>query len=39
MKKWGEVTDDTVCFVIDTALMTTKVDLPNNPEPMTSILL
>ncbi|CDW76045.1 UNKNOWN [Stylonychia lemnae] len=39
MRKWSEVSDDTVCFVIDTALLTTKVDLPNSPEPMTSILL
>lgn len=38
MKKWNEVSDDTVCFIIDTALFTTKVDLPNPPEPMNSIL-
>lgn len=39
MKKWNEVSDDTVCFAIDTALLTTKVDLPSSPEPMTSTLL
>ena len=38
MKKWNEVSDDTVCFVIETSLFTTKVDLPNPPEPMNSIL-
>ena len=38
MRKWNEVSDDTVCFAIDTGLFTTKVDLPNPPEPMTSIL-
>lgn len=38
MRKWNEVSDDTVYFVIDTALLTSKIDLPNNPEPMTSIL-
>ena len=38
MKKWREVSDDTVCFVIETGLFTTKVDLPNPPEPMCSIL-
>lgn len=37
MKKWNEVSDDTVCFVIDTELFTTKVDLPNPPEPMNTI--
>ena len=39
MKKWNEVSDDTVAFTIDTALLISKIDLPNNPEPMTSILL
>lgn len=39
MTKWGEASDDTVVFVIDTALLMTKIDLPNFPEPMTSILL
>ena len=38
MKKWNEVSDDTVCFVIETSLFTTKVDLPNAPEPMNQIL-
>lgn len=38
MRKWNEVSDDTVCFIIDTALFTTKVDLPNPPEPMNTIL-
>ena len=39
MRKWNEVSDDTVAFTIDTALLMSKIDLPNNPEPMTSILL
>jgi hypothetical protein len=38
-KKWNEVSDDTVTFDIDTALMSTKIDLPKSPEPMTSILI
>ena len=29
MTKWGEASDDTVVFVIDTALLMTKIDLPN----------
>lgn len=37
MKKWNEVSDDTVCFFIETELFTTKVDLPNPPEPMNTI--
>ena len=39
MTKWNEVSDDTVAFYIDTALLMTKVDMPNSPEPMTSILI
>ena len=38
MRKWSEASDDTVYFVIDTALLTSKTDLPCSPEPMTSIL-
>lgn len=39
MKKWNEVSDDTVAFYIDTALIMTKYDLPMPPEPITRILL
>ena len=39
MRKWNEVSDDTIAFVIDTALIMSKIDIPNGPEPMTSILL
>lgn len=39
MRKWGEVSDDTVYFVIENALLTSKIDIPSSPEPMTSILI
>lgn len=39
MSKWNEVSDDTVAFYIDTALLMTKFDLPTPPEPVTRILL
>jgi hypothetical protein len=39
MTKWNEVADDTVAFHIDTALLMSKLDLPLNPEPMTSALI
>jgi len=38
MSKWNEVSDDTVAFYVDTSLIMTKYDLPNNPEPITSIM-
>lgn len=38
MRKWGEMSDDTVYFVVETELLNSKIDLPSNPEPMTSIL-
>lgn len=39
MSKWNEVSDDTVAFDIDTELLMTKIDLPNQPAPVTAILL
>lgn len=37
LQKWGEVSDDTVAFFLDTGLMMTKLDLLPGPEPMTSL--
>jgi hypothetical protein len=38
MTKWNEISDDTVAFHIDTGLLMTKIDMPEGPEPHTSIL-
>lgn len=39
MTKWNEAADDTVAFYIETALLMSKLDMPNNPEPMASTLI
>lgn len=39
MTKWHEVADDAVAFYIDTALLMSKLDIPNNPEPMSTTLI
>jgi len=38
MRKWPEVSDDTLYFAIETEFLNAKIDLPSPPEPMTSLL-
>ena len=38
MKKWPELSDDTVCFDLETELLNSKIDMPSPPEPMNSMI-
>jgi hypothetical protein len=39
MRKWAEISDDTVYYDMETELLNPKIDLPNSPEPMTTMLI
>lgn len=38
MRKWPELSDDTLYYAVESELLNSKIDLPAAPEPMTSLL-
>ncbi len=38
MRKWPEVSDDTIYYAVESELINSKIDLPAAPEPMTTFL-